>query len=109
MTDVAKNNPVVAYVVTLAKERLNPRRVILFGSRARGDFRETSDYDFAFDLDKRAKEEWSRFSLDVKDYARTLKGIDLVCINDVDKKFRDRILKEGIVLYESKTESHARK
>jgi predicted nucleotidyltransferase len=29
--------------------RLNPSRVILFGSRARGTSREISDYDFAVD------------------------------------------------------------
>ena len=44
----------------LAVEQLDPERVILFGSRARGDHRVNSDFDIAFKGIQQA-ENWSRF------------------------------------------------
>lgn len=97
-----RKDPVIQFVVDLAKKSLKPERVILYGSRARGDFKAISDYDLAFDLDERALSGWSRFSLDVQDNAPTLKQIDLVCLQKVDEDFKKRILKEGVVVYASK-------
>lgn len=38
------------------KLKTHLKKIILFGSRARGDFREGSDYDFLIIVDKRKKQ-----------------------------------------------------
>lgn len=71
-------------------------KVILFGSRARGDFRRTSDIDLAVeggDID--------RFSMDVNEETSTLLEYDIVNLDrDIQQELRDSIEKEGRVLYE---------
>lgn len=73
-------------------------KVILFGSRARGDFRRTSDIDLAVeggDID--------RFSMDVNEETSTLLEYDIVNLDrDIQQELRDSIEKEGRVLYEKK-------
>lgn len=71
-------------------------KVILFGSRARGDNHERSDWDFAV----KAKEEITEFFLDFKDEAPTLCGVDVIYYPTVSKDFKDVIDKEGILIYE---------
>ena len=71
-------------------------RVILFGSRARGDFKRTSDIDLAV-----YGGNFDRFALDVNEETSTLLQFDIV---DADRNMhpdlRESIEKEGVVLYE---------
>lgn len=71
-------------------------KVILFGSRARGDFRKVSDIDLAVQGGN-----YSLFSLDVEDTTSTLLKFDIV---DLDGSVQEELLKsiyqEGIVIYE---------
>lgn len=41
----AADDPVLAQILAIVREQLDPSEVILFGSRARGDARSDSDYD----------------------------------------------------------------
>ena len=71
-------------------------KVVLFGSRARGDFHRSSDIDLAV---------WggsiARFAVDVDEKTSTLLTYDVVDMNqDVSKELRDSIRREGRVLYE---------
>ncbi len=77
MEKKAAKDPVVEFVVEQARRLLNPRRIILFGSRARGDASETSDYDIAFDLADN-KSNWSFFSSEAEEKTPTLKKLDLI-------------------------------
>ena len=71
-------------------------RVILFGSRARGDYRETSDIDLAS-----SGGNGERFALDVDEYTATLLKYDVVNLDGaVQQELRDAIDREGLVLYE---------
>jgi predicted nucleotidyltransferase len=75
-------------------------KILLFGSRARGDHSPVSDYDLAVfgpGLSALAKAE---FSLDVEEIA-TLKKIDLVFMDETaaDDLMRN-IVTEGKVIYE---------
>ncbi len=67
----------------------------MFGSRARGDFRERSDYDFAFEVPGIAQAEWSRFVLDAQENSPTLCGLDLVRLDEARGELKDKILLEG--------------
>lgn len=71
-------------------------RVILFGSRARGDFRERSDIDLAVSGGHIAA-----FSLDVDEETDTLLQYDVVNLDvPVDKALLDNIQREGVTIYE---------
>lgn len=71
-------------------------KVILFGSRARGDYRERSDIDLAF-----RGGQGDYFSLDVNEETSTLLEFDII---NLDKPVRSELLEsikqEGIVFYE---------
>ena len=86
---------VIDQIKALAKQH-NVRKVVLFGSRARGDYRERSDIDLAvYDGD------FARFALDVDDETSTLLSYDIVDMNkSVDNELRESIEREGIILYE---------
>lgn len=71
-------------------------KVILFGSRARGDFYKTSDIDLAS-----CRGDFVRFSLDVEEETSTLLQFDIVDLDGaVSEELRDSIMREGRVIYE---------
>ena len=71
-------------------------KVILFGSRARGDFKRTSDIDIAV-----TGGDFVRFALDVDEETSTLLEYDIVDLdNDMQDELRDSIKKEGRIRYE---------
>ena len=77
-------------------EKYNIEKVILFGSRARGDFYRTSDIDIAS-----CGGDFLRFSLDVDEQTATLLQYDIVNLEGaVSEELRNAILKEGKILYE---------
>lgn len=71
-------------------------KVILFGSRARGDNKERSDIDLAV-----SGGDAIRFSLDADEDLPTLLMFDVVNLDTpLQKDLLESIRKEGIVLYE---------
>ena len=84
------------------------RRVILFGSRARGDAGERSDIDLAIDAPGVHLRQWYNIA-DVVEELETLLPIDLVFLAEATSTLLDKITSEGAVLYErreSATEAH---
>jgi uncharacterized protein len=77
-----------------------PDRVILFGSRARGDAREFSDYDLAFDFLPDRQLFWLRFVTSVDDLPVTLRPTDLVAWHEASPELQECIKREGIIVYE---------
>ena len=76
--------------------KYNVNKVILFGSRARGDFRRTSDIDLAV-----SGGDFNRFALDVDEETQTLLEFDIVNLDgEMQDELRESICKEGRVLYE---------
>ena len=71
-------------------------RVTLFGSRARGDFRDTSDIDLAVTGGNA-----DAFALDLMEEAPTLLGFDIVNLDGAAQdELRETIRREGVVIYE---------
>ncbi len=71
-------------------------KVVLFGSRARGDFRERSDIDLAV-----WGGDFNRFWLDVDEKTSTLLQFDFVNMNGtVQKELSEVITEEGKIIYE---------
>ena len=72
------------------------QKVILFGSRARGDYWKVSDIDLAVSGGNIAA-----FALDVEEETTTLLKYDVVNLDgSVQKELLDVIEKEGVMLYE---------
>ncbi|MBR1728671.1 MAG: nucleotidyltransferase domain-containing protein [Selenomonadaceae bacterium] len=82
-------------IIELAK-RYNFKKVILFGSRARGDNNDRSDIDLAI-----SGGDFVNFSLDVEEKIFTLLKFDIVNLDKENKiDFLNEIERDGIVLYE---------
>ena len=86
---------VLLEIKELAK-KYDIEQVILFGSRARGDFKERSDIDLAI---KGGQAEL--FMVEVDEETSTLLKYDIVNLDgSVQRELLDSIEKEGILLYE---------
>lgn len=80
-------------------QRHGARRLVLFGSRARGDHKERSDIDLAvYGMPQEARAE---FRLDAEELPTLLK-FDIVHITPgMNPKFLENIEKDGVILYAS--------
>ena len=87
-------------VVELGIRAVDPEKVILYGSHARGDARKDSDYDLAFVFPTDRHYRWVRFVVDLDEAAVTLLPVDLLDWNEASTPLRECICNEGIVLYE---------
>ena len=76
----------------------NPKKIILFGSRSRGDYRKNSDIDIAVDLELSFREK--RKLREKIDIISGLYSVDLIFLNEVEDNFKEKILKEGKILYD---------
>lgn len=75
------------------------KRVVLFGSRARGDSSSRSDIDLAVYTDSPFQRK-GYLASDIDDLPTLLK-IDLVFVDDtMELRLKDRITQEGVVIYE---------
>ena len=61
-----------------AQKWLQAKRVILFGSRAKGNNRPSSDFDFAIEPAEHLIDNWVCFSSEIEENAPTLNKIDIV-------------------------------
>jgi predicted nucleotidyltransferase len=93
---------ILAEVADIIARFLPDARIILFGSRARDDAEQTSDFDFAIDAG-------SKITLDVIariegeiEELRTLKSADIVDLNRVNPAFKTIILKTGVILHDGR-------
>ena len=75
-----------------------PERVILFGSRARGDADPRSDIDVAVASSSMTREEWLRV-LGSLEGVETLLPIQAVRLEEAPEGLRRRIDSEGVQLY----------
>ena len=95
MKDTGISERVLQEIRKLA-EQYHVKRVVLFGSRARGDFHRTSDIDLAV-----SGGDIVSFALDVEDKTWTLLKYDVVNMDQpVQKELKESIEKEGVLLYE---------
>lgn len=91
---------VIDHVVKHAVVGLAPSRIILFGSRARGDAGQYSDFDIAFEFDPvKYGKHWGAFCVEMLEQAPTLLSMDLVDMNDISEAFKTKINQEGIIVY----------
>lgn len=84
-----------AGIIALAKA-YDVDKVILFGSRARGDNRERSDIDLAI-----SGGNYVEFALAVDEVVPTLLMFDFVVLDEfLSAELREAVEREGVLLYE---------
>ena len=88
----------VRAIVHHAGKALDLKRAFLFGSRARGDAREDSDIDLAFDHSS-ALPIWADFVNAMREQAPTLLDLDLIDLAQATPELRARILAEGTLVH----------
>lgn len=94
-TGTGVENHIWEEIITLAR-RHEIQRVILFGSRARGDYRRTSDIDLAV-----SGGNVPAFMIDVEEDVATLLKFDIVDMGkEMQEELRMSILTEGKLIYE---------
>ncbi|MEY3902880.1 MAG: hypothetical protein RL189_2186 [Pseudomonadota bacterium] len=84
---------VLSWFVEQARALVGARRVVLFGSRARGDAGERSDFDIAIETEHPERMQLLRAVVD--ENPLTLVAFDIVDLTAVSQEFRNRILSEG--------------
>lgn len=95
MTDTGIKDAVIESICDIA-QRCGMSRVVLFGSRARGEHRPKSDIDLAMYGGDQV-----RFALAVDEEAPTLLQFDFVGMDGpVSQELKNRVALEGVVLYE---------
>lgn len=95
MRDTGIKENVIREIVELA-QKYDLQKVILFGSRARGDYQRASDIDLAVSGGNIAM-----FAVDVEEEVSTLLQFDIVNLDlDLQEKLLSSIKEEGILLYE---------
>jgi predicted nucleotidyltransferase len=102
MVKSLSESKVQKYIERIVNElkNYNPRKIILFGSRAKGTYKKGSDIDIAVDIDLDFREKRK-----LKEKIDTLSGlytVDLIFLPEVGEDFKKRVLKEGVILYEKK-------
>lgn len=96
IADISGIKPLVLSEITAFARQHGLSRVILFGSRARGDYRRTSDIDLAV-----SGGSYARFALDVEEETSTLLKFDIVNLDgSVQEELLHSIQREGIAVYE---------
>ena len=77
-------------------KKYSPKKIILFGSRARGDNLKNSDIDIAVELDLSFREK--RKLKEKIDLIAGLYSVDLFFFDEMSDEFKRKVLKEGIKL-----------
>jgi uncharacterized protein len=95
-----KNQPKITEEITAHLATLPyVEKVILYGSRARGDYEERSDIDIAVLCPNATEKQWTEIWWYIEE-AHTLYGIDIVRLDKVNRELQDNVKREGVVLYE---------
>ena len=97
-------DPVLGTIQKVAPRFPKIEKVALFGSRARGDHRETSDYDIVVDGKDLGHGEFSKFSTLLEEEAETLHQLDIVFYKEASPELKKSIDREQKVIWQRKTE-----
>jgi len=86
------------WLKTYALNKSSIYRIVLYGSFARGEATQGSDIDLAFELSD--VDQWSTILMYIQENAHTLRGLDLVCLKNASDNLKEKIQKEGVVIFE---------
>ena len=96
-----RREEIIKAVNSILQKKLQPSKIILFGSSAKKNNGKHSDFDFAVDGKRPAITLQRKISEEIEKISGLYK-VDLVYLDSVDPEFKKIILETGRVLYESK-------
>lgn len=99
---IEREQDILNKVLDILKKYLNPDKIILFGSRAKGSFCKNSDFDLAIDTEKLDTREQRRL-MEKIDAVIGLYKVDIIYLNSIEETFKNIILKTGKVIYERRS------
>jgi uncharacterized protein len=94
MEDKRLNN-----IVDILVTEINPKKLLLFGSRGKDNGNYNSDYDIAVDSEIINISKKRELKEKIEEIIGLYK-IDLIFLNEVDSDFKSIIIKTGKVIYE---------
>jgi len=98
---MTEDDKVINFVRQSAKNTPWIDTIYLFGSRARQDNKDTSDYDFACVVDLNTSVQmFANWCFDIKENNPLLYTLDLIRLDQVDPGLAKAIKEEGIIIYE---------
>lgn len=94
------NESIIKDIVGIIKEYEEITKAVIFGSRARGDYKKTSDIDIALFGENISNSIHTKVFYQIEDLYIPYK-IDLINFNTLseENKIRENILKEGVEIY----------
>jgi predicted nucleotidyltransferase len=96
-------DPILNQIIVIAEEKIQPKRILLFGSRARGTHTSRSDYDLAFDVPGIDHIRWVNFLDVLEECVPTLNSFDCIRLSDpIEQELLRKVEQEGILIYEKR-------
>jgi predicted nucleotidyltransferase len=95
----ARETEIIRKTTDVIRNRIKPHRIILFGSRAKGNARHGSDFDFAVDAPRPDGNTRRMIEGDIERFSG-LYEVDVVYLPNVEDGFRQLVLSTGKVIYE---------
>ncbi|MCD6489457.1 MAG: nucleotidyltransferase domain-containing protein [Thermodesulfobacterium sp.] len=99
-TKKEKAEKVLAKLVKFLKEELDPEKIILFGSRAKGKSAPYSDIDLAIEGSAKPLLKSLRKLKEKIEVISWPFFVDLIFLEEVDEEFKNLIIKTGRIVYE---------
>lgn len=93
------SRPVIYFLHNLSCHK-KVSRLIIFGSRACGDYEQYSDIDLAVDAENFNREDWIELRETAYYQIRTVLQISIVNFSKNPIRLQNRILTDGFVIYE---------
>lgn len=98
------NQTLLSQIIDVVNTRKKVNKIVLFGSRATNNAKRTSDIDLAVFGKNLSDGDVSLIRNDLEEEVKTPLKFDVVHFETLTKEgLKNDILKEGIVIYESKT------
>ena len=101
ITRTKRENEILTDIIEIVKRYLDPERIILFGSRAKQNYRKSADFDIAIEKEPVDIRTERKIKEEIEQVAGLYK-VDLIFLKNVDSRFREMIIKTGQVVYERK-------
>ncbi|MEF3281055.1 MAG: nucleotidyltransferase domain-containing protein [Elusimicrobiota bacterium] len=92
----------ITEIVNLLKKEISPQKIILFGSRSKGNEKSFSDIDICVRTDTKPDHRKLRIISEKIDQLAGIYSVDLIFWEDLREDFQKMIEKTGKVLYEEK-------
>ncbi|OGQ23012.1 MAG: hypothetical protein A3I05_07270 [Deltaproteobacteria bacterium RIFCSPLOWO2_02_FULL_44_10] len=99
-----REDEILEKIIELLVRELEPTRIYLFGSRAKGKAHKGSDFDIAIDGVQPDDAFLRKMRGEIEGFSG-LYTIDIVFLSELNKQFRELILETGKIIYDAKGSS----